>query len=88
MMSARTTVRIDEDLMRQLKERALRENISLTCCLNRVIQEGLRVVPKARNPFIQKTYDMGVPLIDLTKANAIAATMEDEEIIRKMAQGK
>jgi hypothetical protein len=26
--------------------------------------------------------------MDLTKANAIAAALEDEEIIRKMAQGK
>lgn len=41
-----------------------------------------------RKRFVQKTYQMGVPLIDLTKANAIAAALEDDEILRKMAQGK
>ena len=43
-MSARTTVRIDDDLMRQLKERAARDSISLTRCLNQLIREGLRAL--------------------------------------------
>ena len=35
-------------------------------------------------PFIQRTHDMGVPLVDLTKANQLAAELEDEELIAKM----
>ena len=35
-------------------------------------------------PFIQRTFDMGVPLVDLTKANQLAAELEDEELIEKM----
>ncbi len=31
---------------------------------------------------------MGVPLVDLTKAHALAAALEDEEIIKKLAAGK
>lgn len=35
-------------------------------------------------PFIQRTHNMGVPLVDLTKANQLAAELEDEELIAKM----
>ena len=35
-------------------------------------------------PFIQRTFDMGEPLVDLTKANQLAAELEDEELIEKM----
>ena len=90
IMSARKTLRIDDDLMRQLKERAGREHVSLTRLINEAIREGLRtgLKPRKRKRFVQKTYNMGLPLIDLTKANAIAAALEDEEILRKMVQGK
>lgn len=32
--------------------------------------------------------DLGEPTVDLTKANQVAANLEDEELLRKMAQGK
>lgn len=35
-------------------------------------------------PFVQRTFHTGVPLVDLTKANQIAAELEDEELIEKM----
>ncbi len=31
---------------------------------------------------------MGVPKVDLTKALALAAELEDQEIIKKLARGK
>jgi prevent-host-death family protein len=37
--------------------------------------------------FVQRTFDMGVPLVDLTKANQLAGEMEDQEIMAKMARG-
>ena len=86
----RTTVRIDDDLMRELKERAHREEVSITSDLNQALRQGLRAAkaPAKRKRFRQKTHNMGPPLIDLTKANAVAAALEDEEILRKMALGK
>ena len=84
----RTTVRIDDDLLRQIKDRAHRENLSLSKLLNEVLRRGLAREPQRRRPFKQKTHDMGKPLIDLTKANAIAAELEDEAILRKLALGK
>ena len=35
-------------------------------------------------PFIQRTFHTGVPLVDLTKANQLAAALEDEELVEKM----
>ena len=35
-------------------------------------------------PFVQRTFHTGVPLVDLTKANQLAAELEDEELIEKM----
>ena len=35
-------------------------------------------------PFIQRTFHTGVPLLDLTKANQLAAALEDEELVEKM----
>jgi plasmid stability protein len=85
-MSARTTIRLDDDLMRQLKERAARENTSLSKCTNQMIREGLRAAsqPRKRKRFVQKTYNMGIPKIDITKATALAFEMEDEAMIQKM----
>jgi len=84
----RTTVRIDDDLMRELKERAQREAVSLTRLINGLIRRGLEPRGKPRKPFRQQTYSMGVPKVDLTKALAFAAALEDEEIIAKLARGK
>lgn len=86
----RTTVRIDDDLLRQLKERARREEVPLARLLNDALRAGLAPASaKARKKkFVQRTYNMGAPLVDLTKASAIAAALEDEEILRKLSQGK
>ena len=87
----RTTVRIEEDLLRELKQQAYEEGTSLTKVLNRVLHAGLDAIhtsTRKAKPFRQQTYEMGVPRVDLTKALALAASMEDEEIIKKMSLGK
>jgi predicted transcriptional regulator len=86
----RTTIRLDDDLARALKEQAQRERLSFASAVNRAIRQGLsksKSQPK-RKKFRQRTYNMGVPLVDLTKASALAAALEDEEIIAKLALGK
>ncbi len=45
------------------------------------------VPPKKIPKFVQRTFDMGVPLVDLTKANQLAGELEDMELIAKMARG-
>ena len=89
-MASRTTVRLDEHLLRQLKERAHREGISMSQLFNTAIREWLRLPkkPGKRQPFVQRTHAMGPPRIDLTHTNAAIDALEDEEIIRKMGLGK
>lgn len=87
----RSTVRIDDDLMMELKERARRENVSQTRMLNRLLREGIKAL-RRRHPkqaqFQEKTIAMGVPRIDLDKALALAADFDDEETLRKISLRK
>ena len=87
----RSTVRIDDDLMVELKARAHAQSVSLTRMLNRTLRAGL-ARPTFDGPrkkrFKQKTVSMGRPTVDLDKALALAARLEDEEILRKLALRK
>jgi hypothetical protein len=84
----RTTVRIDDDLLRQLKDRAHRENVSVAQLVNQVIRHGLKSPTGKPRPYREKTFNMGKPLMNLDKALSIAGELEAEEIIRKMKQGR
>jgi hypothetical protein len=87
MLFMRSTVRIDDDLLTELKERARRENLSLTQMLNRTLRAGLRSSrrgSRGKQRFKQRTFSMGVPRIDLSKALAFAAELEDEETLREL----
>jgi metal-responsive CopG/Arc/MetJ family transcriptional regulator len=89
-MGSRTTIRLDDDLMRQLKERAKREEVSLTRLFNDAIRQWLHLPKKQpkRKPFVQKTHNMGLPLIDITHTNAVLDELDVEEFRRKMAMGQ
>ena len=84
----RSTVRIDDDLMTVLRARAQAEGLSLTRMLNRLLRAGLAASlrsPEERERYEEETARMGRPRFDLDKALALAADLEDEEIIRKTA---
>ena len=88
----RTTVRVDDDLMQELKDLAHKEGISLAQLFNRTVRAGLEAVKsktsKVKKPYREKTFNTGKPKVDLTKASQLAAELENEEIIKKMALGK
>lgn len=86
----RTTTRIDDGLLEALKEQARRDGTSLTKVLNRVLRSGLAAsrAPVRRRRHHEKTFAMGPPSIDLRKALAAAARLEDEEVLRKLALRK
>lgn len=87
----RTTVRIDEDLIAELKQQAQRQRMSLNKLLNRVIREGLTALGKPKGPKRkrrQTTFAMGQPLVSLDKALSLAASIDDEETARKLALRK
>jgi uncharacterized protein GlcG (DUF336 family) len=87
----RTTVQIDDDLLEDLKQEAHREGTSLAKMVNRVLRRGIQVVRragKARAAYREKTFSMGQPKVALDKALALAAMMEDEEILQKIERRK
>jgi hypothetical protein len=83
----RTTIRIDDELLVKLKEEARKQNISLTRLLDRTLRAGMqapRGPRRSRRRYREQTHAMGAPIITLDKALALAAVLEDKEIIRKM----
>jgi hypothetical protein len=85
----RPTVTLDPDV-EALVRKAMRERGEpFKQVLNTAIRDGLGGNPlKRRKPFKQATVHMGKPLVDLTKALALAAELEDEEIVAKMHGGR
>jgi hypothetical protein len=75
-----------------LKDRAHREDTSMTKLLNRALREwlagGRKATEAKKRAYRETTHSMGKPLVDLTKALALSAAMEDEAIIAKLALGK
>lgn len=83
----RTTVRIDDELLRKLKEQARKEDTSMNRLLDRTLRAGMRATskPSSRRPrYRERTHAMGSPRITLDKALALAAALEDKEIVRKV----
>ena len=91
MPPMRSTVRIDDDLLEELKARARKENISQSQMLNRLLRAGLlasRPSASKRSRYSEEAVSMGSPRVDLDKALAFASELEDEEILRKLSLKK
>ncbi|MXW45849.1 MAG: antitoxin [Gammaproteobacteria bacterium] len=87
----RSTVRIDDDLMTTVKTRARGEGVSMTRMLNRLVRLGLEALSREADkprPYREKTFRMGRPQVNLDKALALVASLEDEETLRKMSLRK
>ena len=87
----RTTIDLDESLLTRLRDEAHREGVPFRALLHRVILRGLE--PNAGRP--ERAYKVpSIPLgqvregVNLVKALQLAAALEDEEILRKMAEGR
>lgn len=82
----RTTVTLDPDVA-VLVRRAMKERgLSFKQAVNDAIREGMNRERRQAVDF--PTYDMGEPLVDLTKALRLAGELEDEELVRKLSQGR
>jgi hypothetical protein len=84
MPAMRTTLRLDDDLLIELRDRASREGLTLSELVNLALRRSLTSPKRPRRLFRQKTRDLGRPSFDVTKANAMAAALEDEEILRRL----
>lgn len=84
----RTTLRIDDDLLRELKERASREGLTLSEVVNLALRQSLAEPKRPRRTFRQKTRDLGRPSFDVTRANAAAAALDDAAVLRKLGRSE
>lgn len=87
----RTTIDLDDVLLERLREAARREGVPFRAMLHRVILRGLEADPPRPDVQYQApSFNMGQVRegISLVKALQLAGDLEDEEIIRKLAQGR
>ncbi len=91
MLLMRSTFRIDDDVLEELKSQARQQQVPLTRVVNRVLRAGLAASGgrgAKRKRYRESTHAMGAPRADLDKALALAAGLEDEEVLRKLAMRK
>ena len=84
---ARTTLTLESDLARTLRQRAHDTNRSFKDVVNEAIRAGLSLPrsPRRRAYRLQVHHLGGVrPGVDLDKALQLAAALEDAEIARKL----
>ncbi|MGI9119426.1 MAG: DUF2191 domain-containing protein [Acidimicrobiales bacterium] len=80
----RTTVTLDPDVAAALQTAAHERRISFKQVLNDAVRAGLRPVAGPR-PYRLPTRRMGLRAgVDLDKALALAADLDDREVVRKL----
>ena len=88
----RTTVRIDDDLVRELRERAYRERRPFTELVNQAIRRGLLAAEDSagRSPrgYREEVYSLGEARVGIDKALALAFALDDAETIEQLARRK
>lgn len=84
----RTTVTLDPDVERLVKTAMRQRDASFKEVVNDSLRQALGsgALP-VREPYRQPTFSMGRPLVDLTKATALAADLEDQTLIERLRTG-
>jgi hypothetical protein len=81
----RTTVTLDPDVERLLKEEAHRTRLSFKAVLNNAVRAGLRATSRTgrRNPFVVRAQPMGIrPGIDPARLTELADDLEIEGFLK------
>jgi hypothetical protein len=84
----RTTVTLDPDVEVMLRKEVRRRGEPFKRVPNDAIRVGLHNMRRREEAFEPLTFEMGKPRIDLTKAAALAAELEDEESIGRCRRGR
>ena len=84
----RTTVTLDSDVEALLRREVRRRGEPFKQVLNEAVRAGLRDTKRHDEKFEPLTFDMGTPRSDLTKAAALAAELEDEELIERYRRSR
>lgn len=86
----RTTLTIDDGLLKQLRQKALDSGRPFKQIVNDTLRAGLsQAAPRTGLPYRCPSFSVGglAPGLDLTKANQLAAALEDDLLLEKLRQG-
>ena len=84
----RTTVTLEPDVEQALRAMAHEQGISFKEAINSAVRAGLHEQRRPK-PYRVQPRHMGLkPGIDLTHALTLAGDLEDQEIVRKLEQGR
>jgi hypothetical protein len=86
----RTTVDIEPLLLKRLRAEAQRRGVPFKELLQGILRRGLEDRPAAAARYRARTFQMGMPdrPVRLDKALALAAALEDDEVVRELAMRK
>jgi hypothetical protein len=85
MQVMRTTVTLDPDAEALVKRLMDERGLTFKQAVNHAIREGL--AGSTRTPFSTPTFRMGFdPAVPWDKALRLAAELEDEELVRRLAE--
>jgi len=85
----RTTLTLDPEVHAALQEAAFKSGRSFKATVNDVLRAGLAKQPRAhgrRSPPDFPVYSMGRPMVELTKAAALAAELDDQDFVAKFGR--
>ena len=83
----RTTLTIDDDLAKRLKERAYQTGSPFKQVVNNALRTGLGQIdkPRRRSPYKCRSFSLGhPPKTDIDRALKLADEIESDEIARKL----
>ena len=87
MRSVRTTVRLDDDLYREVKARAAREGRTVASVLEDAVRIGMRrpTAPEAK-PFVPLTFGSGglMPGVDLSDNSSLQDLLDADTPLEKL----
>lgn len=81
----RTTVTLEPDVERLVKQQMSTRGVGFKQALNDAVRAGLGSDSDGE-PLEFETFDMGKPKVDLTKALRLAGELEDADLIRRASR--
>lgn len=83
----RTTVTLDPDVAALVKRAMAERAIGFKEAVNDGLRAGLGGA-RTRVDFVFPSFDMGTPSVDLTQANRVAESLEDEAMAHRLSEGR
>ena len=77
---------LDPDVAELVQRTMGERGISFKQAINEAIRAGM-APRRVDEPVTFPTYDMGEPIVDITKALRLAGELEDQELLARLARG-